>query len=385
MSSFTYITRQHQFDLAMTQISSASRIAVDTESSGFYTYYPELCLIQLSAEKYHFIVDPMVDLKLDRLGEIFADRSIIKIFHSASSDIMELRRANDWQFSTVFDTFIACKILGMESCSLASLVQQYLNISMKKTEQKSNWKKRPLTRSQLEYAHLDTAYLEVVMDRLKEDLNLKQKWDEYEEEVEISLAQERSVEKVQDPHAWARITGAENLDSEELGRLKVLYDYRDTVAKKKNITPFRILTNKTILDIARNNPSSEEELLKFVQSDPTRTGGRFDRLIQSMSEAAPFSPEELPEKEELDEPSRKLFYRLKKWRQNAAKKRNMDISVILSNRILKELARRRPVSLEELHSIDEMPVSKISRYGTDLARIIESFVKRNENQPADTP
>ena len=57
LEAYTLIEKQHQLDIALSRLSETARIAVDTEFSGYYTYFQEICLIQISSGPYHFVID----------------------------------------------------------------------------------------------------------------------------------------------------------------------------------------------------------------------------------------------------------------------------------------------------------------------------------------
>ena len=81
MLPYTFVDTQNELDKTIKKLLKVKEIAIDTESSGFYTYFPELCLIQISAENNHFIIDPLVNgINLNELGLICEDESIFKNF-----------------------------------------------------------------------------------------------------------------------------------------------------------------------------------------------------------------------------------------------------------------------------------------------------------------
>ena len=63
-------------------------IGIDTEFYRVSTYYPKLCLIQISNKNSTIIIDPLckkIDFSL--IKKIFFNRNIIKVFHAAYQDI----------------------------------------------------------------------------------------------------------------------------------------------------------------------------------------------------------------------------------------------------------------------------------------------------------
>ncbi len=79
---------------------------------------------------------------------------------------------------------------------------------------------------------------------------------------------------------------------------------------------------------------------------------------------------------ELSEPERELFDRLRAWRNGRAQTEGVPPYVLLTNRQLAELARRRPTTLTGLREVDGIGEAKSSRFGKDvLAVLAQAFSK----------
>jgi len=70
-------------------------------------------------------------------------------------------------------------------------------------------------------------------------------------------------QKVFRPGDYMHIRGARQLDQEAKRVLKALYLYREQEAKKRNLAPFRVLSNETLVRLAQCRPSSVEELARI--------------------------------------------------------------------------------------------------------------------------
>ncbi|MBW7856955.1 MAG: ribonuclease D, partial [Leptonema sp. (in: Bacteria)] len=214
MIEYIYIDRQDQLDLAISQLDKADFLSVDTESSSFYTYYSELCLIQISSNRLHLVIDALASLDLSGLGKLFNGLSILKIFHDAPADMTELHRRYHWPIHRIFDTHLAAKYLNHESCSLLALAKYYIGVQLEKKEQKSNWLKRPLSKSQLDYAHLDTLYLQPIQDQMTASLKKSNLYIEFESEMDwlVSNLDFTNTKEESDPaNDWLKVKGASKL------------------------------------------------------------------------------------------------------------------------------------------------------------------------------
>jgi len=348
---------------------------VDTEFSGYYTYFQEICLIQISSGPYHFVIDTLCDLDLSALGNIFANPSIIKIFHSASSDITEMRKQYSWNFRSIFDTMLACRMLGHTNCSLADLVK-LLGVHLEKKEQKSNWKKRPLTKAQLDYAHLDTLYLESLMDLLSASLKEAGFMEEIEEEFERTCTAALPVEKPFNPDAWMETQGALNLTPVQRSILKKLHALRDARARKENIAAFRLITSEGLLRIAREKHTGVRSLTDSHLFNPVFISRDGERILQILESKDEIRDSELPPVTRFDFQGSPLFRSLKKWRQKTGEFRGFDHSLILSNKVLQAIADRKPETMEQLEEMNLMSQWKLKNYGPSLLEVL-----RGKNPP----
>lgn len=389
MSDYLFIDRQHQLDLALTSLAGVDCLGVDTESSGYYTYFSELCLIQISAGSQHYIIDTLAGLNLDGLGPLFADPGITKIFHAAGSDIAELKRDLNFEFRNVFDTMIACRMLGHESCSLLSLVKHYKGIELEKKEQKSNWKKRPLTRSQLDYANLDTVYLEELMRTMAAELAELNLTDEIQEEFEwiashTGLHQEEQGDREMDANAWLRIRGARELSPNDRAIMRALYEIRDQRARKENLAAFRLVTNDGLLRILRNRPKALRELEQLRVVNPVMLRKDGERLLEALRSKAEIPDDALPRPDVEDDPElRGLVRRLKRWRGRVSEYRGMDPSMIVTNKSLFRIAEIKPRDLSELIELRLLTDWKAKHYGEYILGIVHGTY--NGELPANLP
>ncbi len=71
------------------------------------------------------------------------------IFHAAEYDLSLLTRQYQWSITNLFDTMWAMRILGHKNMGLSWILQEEYGVKLSKSQQKTNWGKRPLTAEQL--------------------------------------------------------------------------------------------------------------------------------------------------------------------------------------------------------------------------------------------
>lgn len=237
-------------------------IAIDTESNSFYAYYERVCLIQISTPEDDFVIDPLTIDDLSALHEAFADPEIEKVFHAAPNDVLGLKRDFHFEFRNLFDTAVACKLLGYKQLGLARILQQHFDVTLNKKWQRCDWQRRPLTEEQLDYARLDTHHLLALRHLLAEDLKVQDLLESAKEASE-KVGEQEAQQKVFHPEGFIQIRGARSLDPVAKSVLRALYLYRDHEARRRNRAPFRVLSDETLVRLASNRPKSLDDFVKI--------------------------------------------------------------------------------------------------------------------------
>jgi len=158
-----------------------NELAVDIEFDDFNKEIgKKISLIQIFDGKDAYIIDVISIIKkgskIDLLSKIFNNYNITKVFHSCESDLSFLSKYN-LIIHNVIDTNVLYKEITnvKNDISLKNLIKQELNIDLDKTEQKSNWLKRPMTYAQITYAANDVRNLLKLKDILLKKLSEQNK------------------------------------------------------------------------------------------------------------------------------------------------------------------------------------------------------------------
>lgn len=253
-------------DLALSQLceqlQNCTWLAVDTEFERVNTYYPELCLLQVANGGITAVIDPLAIENLEPLYNVLYNPSIIKVFHAARQDLEIFFHIKSVLPDSIFDTQIAAALLGYDKqLSYANLINEALGVELAKTQTRTNWKRRPLHRSQLEYAADDVIYLGQVYELLSAKLIESGKMDLLEIECNALL---RPEVYVPDPDTmWQKIREAKRLNGTSLAVLKKLAAWREITARMENQPRKWILDDYTLIDIARLSPASKDDLSRI--------------------------------------------------------------------------------------------------------------------------
>lgn len=148
-------------------LSASAALGCDTETSSLSARYGKVFSIQISDGNFSVLVPTSEGVSMGKLGEIFEDERITKIFHNAKFDLEFLRERGHY-VANVFDTMIAEKILTRgagQSVSLAETLYRYFAVDLDKSQrEKFNKTWNGIWTDELvDYALSDVVYLPLLM------------------------------------------------------------------------------------------------------------------------------------------------------------------------------------------------------------------------------
>jgi len=156
-----------QIDLAFSQLSGASVVGCDTETSSLNSRYGKLFSIQFSDGDFNLLVPLSEGVQLGKLAELLDDASIVKIFHNAKFDL-DFLSAIGVRVNNIFDTMLAERVLtrgANQSASLAETLYRYFAVDLEKSHRAKfnrSWD-GVWTQELVDYALSDVAHLPALM------------------------------------------------------------------------------------------------------------------------------------------------------------------------------------------------------------------------------
>jgi ribonuclease D len=145
-------------------------VAVDTETMGLDPRRDRLCVVQLSPGDGSADVVQIAPGATDapNLKRLFADTSVLKIFHFARFDIAVLSHTFGVMPQPLYCTKIASRLSRTytDKHGLKDLVRELLGIDLSKQQQSSDWGAEQLSEAQVSYAAADVRHLHALKSRL---------------------------------------------------------------------------------------------------------------------------------------------------------------------------------------------------------------------------
>lgn len=369
------VNNQAGFTQMLAHLRTQPLLALDTESNSLYRYYPKVCLIQLTAlvdahetdpaATVDYLLDPLAIKNISPLAPLLSDPATTVIMHAAENDIIILQRDFNFQFSNVFDTQLAARILGWKQVGLAAILQEQFGVASDKNMQRTDWGQRPLNQKQTTYAQIDTHFLPALRLRLIAQLQGADRWEEAQEA--FALLRTVSYHEPAMRNFW-QMKHTRDVPDAALNVLEALWQWREAEAQRRDWPPFKIMTDAQLAQLATVQPTTEESIGKLAGFGPKVAKQYSQALIaaiqQGQQQPRPTPPETTLRPEQLvSKTVLNRFETLRHWRTEVAEKRGVQPDIVFTNTTLLAIAQMEPKSVEELRTIAEIGPWKARTYG----------------------
>lgn len=304
---WTWITRQKVLLEYLDRVAEAPWLALDTEFLRINTYYPKLCLIQISDGTEHAVIDMQAELDISILVEQLRRPDRISALHACLQDVEILHNDFDLIPGNVFDTQIAWALLGHGfQVSYAAMVENRLGIALDKSQVRSWWDRRPLKKAQLLYALYDVVYLGPVYRQLSEELEAKGRLGWMRDEMKRLLTPSTWMPDPDQMWKHVRIPDSNPLPGKRLHMLEALARWRDLAGRLEDRPRVRVASDELLVNLARSSFRNRHDFENVVTGWVSR---RFhEGLWRTLREAEKHPPLSLKSvsKEERSEQRRKV-------------------------------------------------------------------------------
>jgi len=308
LTNLIYVDTQEALSEMISEISNfSSEIAVDLEHHQKESFLGMTCLIQISTRFTDYIIDAIkLRSHLQELNKVFTDPKIVKVLHGSDFDVLWLQKDFGVYLVNMFDTGQAARILNFSSFSLAYLLGSICGINPNKEYQLADWRIRPLPEDMLKYAREDTHYLLYCYDVLKNQLVKKSLVKNepplysiilnYKKSCDIAL-KEYIKPSVKEPEYYQlKAQNVSTLNKKQFSIMKLIYKYRDYVARKLDFSTHYILPNKLLFHISKaydfNDPTNfKNKILEILNNK--ENNGKFSIFIRHLNEMMEYVNEKI--------------------------------------------------------------------------------------------
>ncbi|MDY0088526.1 MAG: ribonuclease D [Coriobacteriia bacterium] len=274
-------------------LSGVPFIALDTEFMRERTYYPRLCLLQLATDEMQAIVDPLAVKDLGPLLEALADVRMTKVFHAGQQDIEILYALSGAVPAPIFDTQVAATLAGFATqVGYGALVNEIAGVRLDKSDTFTDWSRRPLSDTQVQYALNDVKYLPAIYHELRTRLESEGRLSWLEPEFD-RLADPATYDIIPEEQ-YRRIKRVSSLKPRQLGVLLKLAAWREREAQSRDIPRKWVISDESLLEIARRAPQDTHSLIAIRGVSEKLGKQLYAAVLQTVAEGLAMDDDDLP-------------------------------------------------------------------------------------------
>lgn len=312
------------------RLLAAERYALDTEFHRERTYWPQLALVQVAWDgpaSGVAVIDPLA-VDPAPLAEVLAGPGVM-VAHAADQDLEVLERACGRGPSRLFDTQVAAGFEGQGSASLASLSRVFLGADVPKADRLTDWRRRPLTDSQLAYAAADVENLIQLADAISGELRRDGRLAWADEECEMLRTRPHGPG---DPlKAWWKLRDARSLRGSARGVAQEVAAWRERRAQETDHPVRTVLPDLAVTAIAHRPPSNPKSLSEIRGLDGRSLRQEVVAGVLAAVERGRALPAEqlvLPPADDVPKELRAAVSLLMAWIAQAARNERIDPTVV---------------------------------------------------------
>ncbi|MFT5394885.1 MAG: ribonuclease D [Gammaproteobacteria bacterium] len=281
---FSFIDDEESLRQLCEQLVSSTWLAVDTEFERVSTYYPELCLVQVSNGDITAVIDPIAIQDITPLLDLLYQSSITKVMHSAHQDLEIFFNIKESVPTPLFDTQLAAPLLGYaQGIGYGNLVKEALSIELEKGHARADWKRRPLSEDMLRYAADDAIYLGKVYEMFVEKLKTIEDQTSLNEKLANLIKAE--TYKPDPDLMWKKMFAAKRMKGKQLDVVKKLAAWRELTARERNRPRKWILADYALIEMAKQLPEDKAALLKIDKVGEKTVNRHGDALLKILHNA----------------------------------------------------------------------------------------------------
>jgi ribonuclease D len=272
--------------------AAARIIAFDTEFVSEDTYRPELCLVQVAADDRLAVIDPYPIDDLTPFWELLVKDGHTTVVHAGREELRFSLAAVGRGPHNLFDVQIGAALVGMEyPAAYSTLVYKLLGENLPKGETRTDWRKRPLSQRQLEYAVHDVYYLEKLSELLLQRLGELGRESWLADEMQ---SWQRMVQEFEQGERWMRTSGIAGLSRRHLAIVRELWRWRDEEARRRNQPTKRILRDDLIVELAKRQTADPKRIRALRGMERGDIQKQLPRIVAAIETALHLADDELP-------------------------------------------------------------------------------------------
>ncbi|MEA1952214.1 MAG: HRDC domain-containing protein, partial [Planctomycetota bacterium] len=227
-----------------------------------------------------------------RFWEVLAQPGHRTIAHAARSEVEFSLHAIGRAPAGLIDVQIAAGLVGIEyPAGYGSLMSKVLGQKTSKHETRTDWRRRPLSHRQIEYALDDVRHLGPLCDKLLGRIEELDRTAWLEAEMETSLAK---IHHATAHERWRRISGSSGLSRRCLAVLRELWRWRESEAQSRDRPARRVLRDDLMVELARRHTADPKRIVAVRGFERRDLRQLIPAISESIERALELPEEEYP-------------------------------------------------------------------------------------------
>jgi len=278
------ITDEERLHEAVESLCGEMVVGLDTETYwDAKTSQMRVSLVQVAPPAGEVVVADVLATGVGPLRPLLESPEVKMVAHNARFDEAVLRGAGVQAFGLIDTLRLSRMALTLGSHSLASVAEHLFGQPLDKSLQNSNWRRRPLTRTQLEYAALDARMALLVYEEL---LRLLDEQGRLEVALRASEVAPRKPGEASKPRRGRAAQIPEIvLTPEEKRVVASLKKWRLERANAQRVPAYMICPDRTLEHLARARPATLEALSTIYGLGESKIKNFGEDLLQALREA----------------------------------------------------------------------------------------------------
>ena len=290
------IEDQAEFEKLCEHIRQSGLVAFDTEFVSEHTYRPLLCLLQMATADRLVAVDPFRVKDLTSWWDVMTDDQTVVVAHSAREEVRFCLTHCGRRPRELVDIQIAegLRARGFP-LNYETLVTRTLGQKIHSTQTRTDWRRRPLSSRQIDYALDDVKYVLGVWRKQQQSLDAMNRMPWADAEFKRMIDE---VEAERSNENWRRLSGIQKLKPRELAVARELHRWRDNKAAELDHPARRVLRDDLLVDLARRKPQTAREALATRDMNRPNYKRHVAELLDCVAVGMAVAKSELPGRKE---------------------------------------------------------------------------------------
>jgi ribonuclease D len=296
-----HITTDKQLKQLCHELAAAPSIAFDTEFVSEHTYRPELCLIQVAAGERMVVIDPQSISDVTPFWELLAAPGHETIVHAGREELLFCLASVGKPPTRLFDVQIAAGLVGNEyPAGYGSLLFKLLGTRLNKGETRTDWRRRPLSGSQISYALDDVRYLDALSGKLRGRLEQLRRTAWLEGEMQ---AWQEDVAATRGDERWWKVSGTSGLSRRNLAVVREVWRWRENEAEKRDCPTRRVLRDDLIIELAKRKSADVKQIRAIRGMERRDLDRAIPQLAAAIKRGLELPEDQLPAPQQRDVPA----------------------------------------------------------------------------------